>query len=205
MSEVIRDRVVLVQQPGPAVIHWVQPAPQVVFGFGGGPASPGGGGSITGYALEDTLTQVLQRLESTLGVQILNLPNSYPLPLDQLQALEPQTDGLTRAELDAAAVAVFDDYDSDILTSDQVGAGDVLVFTLGQAAPFVTVDVDVVEPSDVGTYICRVTLDGVSVPTASLGHRARSGQTTYLPFPTAGTVRVFAPAGVFVSVQAGTR
>lgn len=99
---------------------------------------------------------------------------------------------------------VSDDYTADIVTPDQPGAGGVLTFALGGPAKLVAVDVDPNVASDTVNYICRVTLDG-SIPTSSRGWRCRSGQTTYLPVPTSGTVKVFAPTGVFVSVQAGAR
>lgn len=100
---------------------------------------------------------------------------------------------------------VRDDYDLELVTPDQAGAGGVLTFDLGQAAPLITVDVDPVDSSDIVVHVCRVRLDG-SDPTATEGHRCRSGQTTYLPFPSpTGVVKVWAPAGVTVSVQGGGR
>lgn len=99
---------------------------------------------------------------------------------------------------------VADDYAVDRLTADQNGAGAVLTFSPGPLA-LVAVDVDPTTSTDTATYICRATVDG-STPTASLGWRCRSGQTTYLPVPCpGGVVKVFAPTGVFVSVQGGAR
>lgn len=99
---------------------------------------------------------------------------------------------------------VADDYAQDILTVDQPGDDDVLEFDLGVPAKLVAVDVDVISAEDTATYICRVSLDG-SDPNASRGWRCRSGQTTYIPMPCSGMVKVYAPSGVTVSVQAGAR
>jgi len=129
--------------------------------------------------------------------------------LDILAAVNAATaaagGALTNAQLRAAPVDAEDDYDGNILTNDQSGAGGILTFTLGAPAALVAVDVDNSSPSDTTIYIARATVDGTN-PTSSRGWRCRSGQTTLLPVPSpGGEVRVFAPSGVTVSVQAATR
>lgn len=110
------------------------------------------------------------------------------ISLGQLQALLPLT--------------VKDRLPREILTPDQLGADAVLTFNLGAASSLVVVNVDPIDPEDDRVYLCRASL-GATDPAANLGHRCRSGQATYIPFPCAGTVKVFAPAGVSVSVEAG--
>lgn len=104
----------------------------------------------------------------------------------------------------ANAWPVRDDLATELHAQDQPGAGAVLTFNFATAADFLMVDVDNTASNDTATYLCRATLDG-SAPSAVLGFVCRSGQTTYLPFPSTGAVKVFAPAGVVVSVQAGKR
>lgn len=112
---------------------------------------------------------------------------------------------LTDAQLRASELLVADDFDGDVLTADQTGAGAVLTFNLGGPAKLVAVDVDAASPSDTATYIARVSVSAAT-PSASLGWRCRSGQVTFLPVPCeSGVVKVFAPSGVTVSVQAATR
>lgn len=116
----------------------------------------------------------------------------------------PQTDALTDAQLRSSPPAVRDDYSGDVITADQLGSDEALDFDTGPLF-LVAVDVDPVDADDEASYLCRATVDG-SAPTASQGWRCRSGQTTYLPVPCpGGTVRVWAPEGVSVSVQGGVR
>lgn len=113
--------------------------------------------------------------------------------------------GLTESELRSEAVPVVDDYASDLIHSDEIGADAVIDFDMGAAAAMVFVDVDPVAEGDDTAYICRVTVDGTT-PSAIRGWRARSGQATPIPAPCpAGTVKVWAPTGVSVSVQATRR
>lgn len=104
---------------------------------------------------------------------------------------------------ESARLPVADDYATDVLTDDQTGADGVLTFSTGPIK-LVAVDVDPEDPMDTAAYICRATVDG-STPTSARGWRCRSGQTTYLPVPADSEVKVFAPAGVTVSVQGGAR
>lgn len=85
-------------------------------------------------------------------------------------------------------------------SADQAGVGAVLSFTFSGTADFVIVDVDSTDPTVY--YRARARLDGVA-PTATVGFVCRSGQTTYLPFATGATVKVYAPNGTIVSVQVG--
>jgi hypothetical protein len=219
-------RVVLVRQPAPLVVNMAPPPAAVVFGLGGG--SAGGGAAITGYGLEATQLLVLQRLIDGLGVTLapaqldalaseatLALANDHLASLDSdslqlvvntaaiLSAISAQQP-LTNAQLRASPPAVRDDYSGDALTTDQTGAGAVLEFAV-PPLHLVAVDVDPADLQDTTSYLCRATVDG-SAPSATRGWRCRSGQTTYLPVPCAGgMVKVFAPAGVTVSVQGGVR
>lgn len=85
---------------------------------------------------------------------------------------------------------------------DQNGANTVLSFDMGSVGDFVMVDVDNLSPTDYIVYRTRAKLDGTD-PDASTGFVCRSGQTTYLPFPTTGIVKVFAQTGTVVSIQVG--
>lgn len=98
---------------------------------------------------------------------------------------------------------VKDQFTSIEYVTDQNGAGAVLSFTVSGAGDFLMVDVDNTSVSDYTTYRARATVDG-STPTATTGIVCRSGQTTYVPFPTTGTsIKVFAPSGTVVAVQLG--
>lgn len=141
-------------------------------------------------------------LEDGGSVEIANLPDSYALPAAQLEALAPQTNGLTDEQLRAQVVGVKDDYAASEHLPDQPGAEDVLTFSLTQAANLIVVDADNDDVADYTAYRCRATVDG-SEPTAETGFVCRSGQSTILPVPTSGTVvKVYAPVGVTVAVQA---
>lgn len=112
---------------------------------------------------------------------------------------DPQLDALTDAQLRAADVEVRDDYATESHATDQVGANAVLAFAVAPGS-MVVVDVDPTDPTDFDNYRARATCDG-SVPTASSGFVCRAGASTYLPVPTSGTVNVWAPTGVVVAVQ----
>jgi hypothetical protein len=88
-------------------------------------------------------------------------------------------------------------------TADQIASNSVLSFTVTGAGDFLMVDVDNTLSTDYTTYRCRATVDG-SNPTATKGIVCRSGQTTYIPFPTTGTtLNVYAQTGVVVAIQLG--
>lgn len=224
MSGSVQTRVLLVQQPRAVMLVPPTPRPaQLVIGVGGAPA-------ITGYARETTLQALLDRTPTAPLAQGLTLAQLQGEALataqgqdeirDLLDGIDDdtlqlvlllssissrlQTDALTDAQLRASAPAVRDDYDGDAVTEDQAGADAVLDFATGPLQ-LVAVDVDPDDPQDEVVYLCRATVDG-SAPTVARGWRCRSGQTTYLPVPCpGGTVRVWAPAGVSVSVQGGVR
>lgn len=159
------------------------------------------------------LADVLDRLNGTLTVDT-GLPSQVdaltdaelraaPVVVDTgLTIPTPQTDALTRAELDAAPVGVADDYSLVDHAADQTGADAVLTFTLDPGA-LVWVDVDPSDPDDATAYRARATVDGTT-PTATLGWVCRPGPNP-IPVPTAGTVKVWAPAGVVVAVQTVAR
>lgn len=128
----------------------------------------------------------------------VTLPDEYPLPQAQIDVL-----AINQPTTPADTQPVADDYAANEHEADQTGAGAVLTFTV-TAAEFVMVDVDNAGAEDDTVYRARATLDGTD-PTATTGFVCRSGTTTYLPFPTAGTVKVFAPAGTVVAVQTGRR
>lgn len=113
-----------------------------------------------------------------------------------------ETSALTDTQLRATPVGVADDFDTEDHTEDQAGAGAVLTFTLNPGN-LVIVDVDPTDPSDTLNYRARAMCDG-SDPTATLGFVCRPG-SSYLPVPTSGTVKVWAPTGVTVSVQVASR
>lgn len=98
----------------------------------------------------------------------------------------------------------WDDYADNECLPDQTGNDDVKTFTLSGASDMILVDVDNVSSTDSTTYRARATLDG-STPTATTGYVCRSGMTTYIPFHCEGTVKVYAPSGTVVAVQAGSR
>lgn len=111
----------------------------------------------------------------------------------------------TDEQLRAKPLVVNDDYATAETLPDQAGADDVLVFTLATAASMVIVDADNDDGADYTAYRCRATVDG-SEPAEDLGFVCRSGQSTVLPLPTVGVVvKVWAPAGVTVAVQAVRR
>lgn len=163
------------------------------------PTTPADTQPVSGTVALDATT--LAALET---VQVGNLPSEYPLPAAQVAALTPQTNALTNDQLRAAPIEVIDDYATTQSAADQTGADNVLTFNFTSPADFVMVDVDVTTPTDYATYRARALLDG-SNPSASTGFVCRSGTTTYLPFPTSGVVKVFAPTGTVVAVQVGRR
>lgn len=144
-------------------------------------------------ALGNLFTELEAKLETGQSVDVGNFPASQTV-----------TGPLTDTELRATPVPVQDDYPDNECQADQNGADAVLTFTLSAAANFVMIDVDNTSGTDPNTYRARATLDG-SDPTATTGFVCRSGMTTYLPFVTSGTVKVYAPTGVVVAVQAGGR
>lgn len=146
---------------------------------------------------EALLAAIRDRLPTALSGGRLAVDAGLSIP-------QPQTNALTNDELREAPVPTRDDFDGDAITPDQAGANAVLEFVV-PALRLVAVDVDPVDPEDGFPYICRAAVDG-SAPAANRGWRCRSGQTTYLPVPcVGGTVKVFAPTGVSVSVQGGVR
>jgi hypothetical protein len=111
--------------------------------------------------------------------------------------------GTSTAVSDTAPLPVKDKFSTLETTTDQAGTNGVLSFTVSGSGDFLMVDVDNTSASDYTTYRCRATVDG-SNPTASQGIVCRSGQTTYIPFPTTGTtVKVYALSGTIVAVQLG--
>lgn len=153
--------------------------------------------------VEQHLREIRDRLTAVLGQASRSTSLGVALSVEDVQLLTALL-GRLPAALVGGRLATADDYVADALTEDQPGADAVLEFTTGPLA-LVAVDVDASDPQDEASYLCRATVDG-SAPTASRGWRCRSGQTTYLPVPcAAGTVRVWAPAGVTVSVQGGVR
>ncbi len=136
--------------------------------------------ALNARASEDTL--------AAIGVILQALPNAQALTLAEL--------------LGALPIRVEDRLGPEVLKADALGADAVITFELGQPASLVVVNVDNVDPDDDRVYICRASLGGTN-PRADLGHRCRSGQANYIPFPCTGTVKVFAPLGVSVSVEAG--
>ena len=146
--------------------------------------------------LDDVINAINLNNQETTQQQVLDAQQASVTAIGTL---------LTDSQLRAAPVDAQDDYDGDIITADQTGAGAVLTFNLGSAAVLVAVDVDAAVPADTDPYIARASV-GATIPTATLGWRCRSGQTTFLPVPCpSGVVRVYAPSGVTVSVQAATR
>jgi hypothetical protein len=97
---------------------------------------------------------------------------------------------------------VRDEYSAVEHEADQGGADAVLTFTLGVAADFLIVDADNTDTTDYTAFRCRATIDGTT-PSATVGFVCRSGQSTYLPFPSGTTIKVYTPTGVVVAVQAG--
>lgn len=155
----------------------------------------------------DKLASISARLPSALSGDRLKVETQHSQALTDAQlrvSAVPVSGPLTDAQLRASALPVQDDYQATEHEADQDGAGGVLAFPLSAAAQFVVVDVDNSSDSDTVTYRARATLDG-STPSETEGFVCRSGQSTCLPFPTAGTVKVWAPTGVVVSVQAGRR
>jgi len=105
----------------------------------------------------------------------------------------------------ANAWPMRDDLATESHAADQNGAGAVLDFTITADSHFVMVDVDNTSSSDTATYRARATCDGTT-PSATVGFVCRSGQTTYLPFPSvAGVIKVYAPSGTVVAAQGGKR
>jgi hypothetical protein len=134
-------------------------------------------------------------------VSQLQPPSSFPLPSSQLAALEPQRDALTADELAALEpLQVEDQYAAVEHLEAQPGAAGVLVFTASAPGQLVWVDVDPTDPEDTKSYTGRATVDGTT-PTATRGWAVRPGPNP-IPVPMVGSaVKVWAPAGVAVSVQ----
>lgn len=126
-------------------------------------------------------------------VAVSNHPSDFPLPSGQILTLTPQTNALTDAQLRASAPAVKDDYASGEVLADQTGAGAVLTFTFTSPVQLVVVHGDGAE----GEF-CRADAFG-GVPSATLGVPCGDEIPTFLPVTT-GSVKVFAPASMVVSV-----
>jgi hypothetical protein len=99
-------------------------------------------------------------------------------------------------------INVRDAYSAVEYEADQNGANAVLTFTLSADADFIIVDADNITTTDYTAFRCRATIDGTT-PSATVGFVCRSGQSTYLPFPSGSVVKVYAQTGVVVAVQAG--
>lgn len=130
-------------------------------------------------------------------------PADYPLPAAQVAALtpsQPQTDALTDAQLRAAPLDVQDDYASVEHLEAQDGADGVLTFTASGPGQLVWIDVDPLDPTDVTAHLARATVDG-SEPSLLRGWGCRPGANP-LPVPMQGNlVKVWTPTGVQVAVQ----
>lgn len=110
-----------------------------------------------------------------------NLAGDLNLEATQQAVLTQLGDGLT----------VADDYQALEVLADQAGAGAVLTFTFSAAVQLVVVHA-------VGaSLVARATT--TQTPTAALGLRCPDDTPTFLPVTTT-TVRVFAPAGMSVTV-----
>jgi len=107
------------------------------------------------------------------------------------------TGPLTDAQLRAAKVGVADDFQGGECLPDQTGAGAVLTFTF--SAPRNLIVVHAVGASQVA----RADPFG-GTPSATQGFRCPDDAPTYLAV-VATVVRVFAPAGMVVSVAGSSR
>jgi hypothetical protein len=159
--------------------------------------------------LEGFLEQIRDRLPVDLGQRLSAASLAVVLSTQQEAILASVVAELIEVKarlpetLRDGRIKVADHFSSVEHEVDQPGAGAVLPFTLSAAGDFIMVDVDNTDDEDTATYRARATLDG-SEPSATSGFVCRSGQTTFLPFPMTGvTVKVWAPAGVVVAVQAG--
>jgi hypothetical protein len=161
------------------------------------------GKATNGSYVAQAFTNNGRALVSNDSVMVDGAPAGAPLSVTVIGGQDGTSVQALRTGADGTAL-VADDYAEDVTTEDQPGTGAVLTFALGQACKLVAVDVDPADLSDPAAYLARATVDGVD-PTQTRGWRCRSGQTTYLPVPTSGTVKVWAPTGVTVSVQAGAR
>lgn len=142
-------------------------------------------------------------LEVSGSIEVENFPAEFPLPAGQITALTPQTDSLTNDQLRAAEVPVSDDYSTESHAAQQVGADGVLTFTIA-AGQLVGVAVLPADSSDTEFYYACATCDG-SAPSATSGFVCAVGGMTYLPAPTSGTVKVYAPTGTLIQVSGWAR
>lgn len=153
-------------------------------------------------ALDVPTLAALEQVTSTIN----NFPADYPdvstlAKLEQVRTLLAgtlQVAGTVGVNNFPADQKVHDDLATEGHAVDQEGANAVLTFNV-TAGHLVMVDVDPVAANDTLNYRARATCNG-STPTAISGFVCRPG-TSYLPLPTAGTVKVWAPTGVIVAVQ----
>lgn len=152
----------------------------------------------TGAATQTTLASILTALASVAVTGPLTETQLRATPvLVSGTVLTGQTQPLTDAQLRASKVGVADDYQAGEVLADQMGAGAVLTFTFATARNLVLIEA-------VGTsQIARADPFG-GTPSATQGVRCDDATPTYLPVTTT-VVKVFAPAGMVVSVAGFSR
>lgn len=149
----------------------------------------------------------------TITTVISNWPSDFPdaAVLAKLEAIRALLAGtLTATVTGTVAVSNFpadqkvhDDFATESHAVQQEGADAVLTFTIA-AGQMVGVSVLPATANDTLFYYACATCDG-STPTATQGFVCAVGGMTYLPAPTAGTVKVYAPAGTLVQVSGWSR
>jgi len=163
---------------------------------------------VLGLNKEATQADVLAQL--VLAVAKLNATLLTSLDASTLAALEtvsvnnfpgafavsnlPGTYNTRFLSQGADSVQSYDHYDSGEVLADQSGSGAVLTFTFTTPVDLVFVQAK----SAAGTSQARVDPFG-GTPSASQGIPAEDGAPQPIPFRT-GTVKVFAPTGMTVSV-----
>ena len=140
----------------------------------------------TNGQLTALLTELGQKLEPGGSVVVSNLP-----------ATQPVSGPLTDTQLRAAKVGVADDFQAGEVLADQTGAGAVLTFTFAAVRNLV-----LIQAAGAG-QVARADPFG-GTPSATQGIRCDDATPTYLPV-TATAVKVFAPAGMVVSVAGFSR
>jgi len=154
-----------------------------------------GAGSLVDLAGVANLDITLSALRDAL--ETINAVVSGTVAVSNLPATQAVSGPLTDTQLRATAPAVKDDYQSGEVLADQTGAGAVLTFTF--AAPRNLVMVHAVGADQVA----RADPFG-GTPSATQGIRCDDGVPSYLPV-IATTVKVFAPAGMVVTVVGFSR
>lgn len=137
---------------------------------------------------------VLAKVEAVRALLAATLAVTGPLTDTQLRAAAVSVSGpLTDSELRASLVPVKDEFTGGQVLADQTGAGAVLTFTF--ASP---VQLAVVYGDGLATDVARADPFG-GTPSATLGIPCGDEVPTFLPVTTSA-VKVFAPAGMVVSV-----